>query len=272
MIRERKQNIDKKRSNPVVQRQNAISCKKRTGHRWRLREKFLIGGLKGFLDYEIVELLLTLGTPRRDCKDQAKEAMRRFKVLRRVLEADEEELLEKLYKIIKEKGSNYPKHFDLLLKRLKIRNPARFVAAAVGAYHDTKASIQPFPDVPSTLLELKDIGYRLFVASNGLAVKQWDKLARLRIALYFEDVFVSEEIGSEKGQKFYKSMLKRIKAKPDECVMIGDREDMDIKPAKKVGIHTIRVLRGKYKKAPTKADATIKDFRALPSTVLKLSR
>ncbi|MGZ7046231.1 MAG: RadC family protein, partial [Candidatus Aminicenantales bacterium] len=38
------------------------------GHRARLREKFLKSGLAGFLDYEIVELLLTLGTPRRDCK------------------------------------------------------------------------------------------------------------------------------------------------------------------------------------------------------------
>lgn len=62
------------------------------GHRQRLKEKFLKGGLKAFLDYEIVELLLTLGMPRRDCKAQAKEAIKRFKTLREVLEADEEEL------------------------------------------------------------------------------------------------------------------------------------------------------------------------------------
>ena len=46
------------------------------GHRDRLREKFLNGGLAAFLDYEIVELLLTLGTPRRDCKAPAREALR----------------------------------------------------------------------------------------------------------------------------------------------------------------------------------------------------
>jgi len=66
----------------------------RQGHRWRLREKFLKGGLQGFLDYEIVELLLTLGTPRRDCKLQAKNALKKFKALRRVLEASEDELQE----------------------------------------------------------------------------------------------------------------------------------------------------------------------------------
>lgn len=62
------------------------------GHRKRLREKFIKSGLKGFHDYEIVELLLTLGTPRKDCKQQAKEAIRRFKSLRGVLEAPAEEL------------------------------------------------------------------------------------------------------------------------------------------------------------------------------------
>jgi len=62
------------------------------GHRRRLREKFLRAGLNAFLDYEIIELLLTLGTPRRDCKEQAKKALREFRSLRGVLEADIHEL------------------------------------------------------------------------------------------------------------------------------------------------------------------------------------
>jgi DNA repair protein RadC len=66
----------------------------RRGHRKRLREKFLKSGLSGFHDYEIVELLLSLGTPRRDCKNVAKEAIKRFQTLRGVLEASPEELQE----------------------------------------------------------------------------------------------------------------------------------------------------------------------------------
>jgi DNA repair protein RadC len=62
------------------------------GHRARLRERYLKGGLAGFHDYEVVELLLTLGTPRRDCKPAAKAALARFKSLRGVLEAPVEEL------------------------------------------------------------------------------------------------------------------------------------------------------------------------------------
>src|SRR3989338_1953030 len=52
------------------------------GHRKRLRERFLQSGLDGFHDYEIVELLLTLGTPMKDCKQMAKEAIQNFKGLK----------------------------------------------------------------------------------------------------------------------------------------------------------------------------------------------
>ena len=64
------------------------------GHRKRLRERFLKSGLGGFQDYEIIELLLTLGSPRRDCKPQAKEVMKKFKTLRGALSASPEELEE----------------------------------------------------------------------------------------------------------------------------------------------------------------------------------
>ena len=59
-----------------------------------MREKFLKSGLSGFHDYEVVELLLTLVTPRKDCKTVAKSALRRFKTLPGVLEASDKELCE----------------------------------------------------------------------------------------------------------------------------------------------------------------------------------
>ena len=64
------------------------------GHRQRLRERFLNSGLEGFQDYEVIELLLTLGTPRKDCKDMAKAALSRFKTLQGVMEASIHELCE----------------------------------------------------------------------------------------------------------------------------------------------------------------------------------
>jgi DNA repair protein RadC len=64
------------------------------GHRERLRKKFLTSGLSGFHDYEVIELLLTLATPRKDCKDAAKASLKRFKTLQGVLEASSAALCE----------------------------------------------------------------------------------------------------------------------------------------------------------------------------------
>lgn len=64
------------------------------GHRERLRGKFLERGIEALTDEEVLELLLTLGTPRRDCKPMARAAIGRFGSLRQVLEAPLERLLE----------------------------------------------------------------------------------------------------------------------------------------------------------------------------------
>lgn len=65
---------------------------KGTGHRKRLKQRFTENGLAGFHDYEVIELLLSLNTPRKDCKDSAKALLERFNTFQAVLEADPEEL------------------------------------------------------------------------------------------------------------------------------------------------------------------------------------
>jgi DNA repair protein RadC len=64
------------------------------GHRQRLREKFQEGGLERFSDEEVIEFLLTLGTPRKDVKLQAREALRKFGSLSGVLSAPCKKLME----------------------------------------------------------------------------------------------------------------------------------------------------------------------------------
>jgi putative hydrolase of the HAD superfamily len=177
-------------------------------------------------------------------------------MIRMGLPFKEEKLSDMLNSITKEMGANYEGHFDELMKRLNIKRPARYVSAAIGAYHDTKAAIQPYPEVPLVLLTLKGAGKKLYIASDGLEVKQWDKLIRMQIGLFFNDVFVSEEMGIGKEKtEFYTRIVKKLGTKPEECLMVGDREERDIIPAKKAGIKTFRIFRGKYAKTPGKTTA-----------------
>jgi len=68
--------------------------KRGVGHRSRLRGRFLEGGIDRFSDEEVVEFLLTLGTPRKDVKIQARQAMKKFGSLSGILSAPISELIE----------------------------------------------------------------------------------------------------------------------------------------------------------------------------------
>lgn len=62
------------------------------GHRQRIKDKYGKSGLGGWLDYEILELVLSYAIPRRDTKPIAKELLSRFKTINTVLDADAQEL------------------------------------------------------------------------------------------------------------------------------------------------------------------------------------
>ena len=49
-----------------------------SGHRERLKKRFMLGGGRDFPDYEMLELLLTLSIPRRDVKQIAKQLLAKF--------------------------------------------------------------------------------------------------------------------------------------------------------------------------------------------------
>jgi len=66
--------------------------KRGIGHRERLRQRFIKGGLASFTDEEVIEFLLTLGTLRGDLKLPAREALKEFGTLSGVLSAPMEKL------------------------------------------------------------------------------------------------------------------------------------------------------------------------------------
>ncbi len=62
------------------------------GHRQRIKEKYEKSGIDGWLDYEVLELVLSYAIPRKDTKLIAKELLSRFKTINGVLDSDRKEL------------------------------------------------------------------------------------------------------------------------------------------------------------------------------------
>ena len=112
------------------------------GHRSRLRQRLLQGGLDSFLDYEIIELLLTLGQPFKDCKQMAKLAIKKFGGLKNTLDASPDDLQEikgigpsnifglKLFQAISERYSK-----ELVSEKELLNSPklvAKFLQDSIG--------------------------------------------------------------------------------------------------------------------------------------------
>lgn len=182
------------------------------------------------------------------------------------------ELLSLLRRIIEKRGTNYQHHFNDLCRSLRIKKGrGHMIAAAVGAYHDTKTSMHPYPEVPSLLLSLREKGYRLFVMTAGIELKQWDKLRRLGLDLYFNYVFIVDEKKEKKDRAFFRKILERIRLPAEECIAIGDNPSKDIAPAKSVGMWTVRVRRGKNKELASNAHYEVDSLEGLLSIIEKIN-
>lgn len=66
----------------------------RLGHRDRLRQRFMTGGLSAVADYELLELVLFRAIPRKDLKPLAKRLLARFGDFNAVISADPARLRE----------------------------------------------------------------------------------------------------------------------------------------------------------------------------------
>lgn len=81
---------------------------------------------------------------------------------------------------------------------------------------------------------------RLFVITNGLKQVQEGRFERSGIKKYFENIFISEEIGAEKPSKmFFDNVKSRIDGFEDrKALVVGDSLTSDIKGGINAGIDT----------------------------------
>ncbi|NLZ76775.1 MAG: noncanonical pyrimidine nucleotidase, YjjG family [Spirochaetales bacterium] len=89
-----------------------------------------------------------------------------------------------------------------------------------------------YPETLPLLTLLKDEGYRLHIASNGIGRVQRGRLEASNLGRFFDHLFISTEIGVSKPRPgFFEHMLRTTGAKMRECVMIGDSLSSDIQGA-----------------------------------------
>lgn len=82
--------------------------------------------------------------------------------------------------------------------------------------------------------------YKLYIITNGFREVQYVKLQNTGLSDFFEKIFISEDIGIQKPDvRIMKFVLDDIGVNANECIMIGDDQDVDIACARNAGMDQV---------------------------------
>ena len=132
------------------------------------------------------------------------------------------------------------------------------------------------PDVVPTLHGLLDAGYRLGVIANQPSQVR-AAMERDGLVGFFDVWGVSDDLGLHKPDPaLFHRTLELAGVSGERTVMVGDRLDYDMRPARAAGMHTVWLLRGEAPDDPTPAqlaepDVTIEELQQLPEVLDELS-
>ena len=100
---------------------------------------------------------------------------------------------------------------------------------------------QIFPGVEDLLKKLIHQGYELYAATNGITAIQTGRLAQSGIAPFFKEIFISEQLHTQKPDAaFYEKIGARISNfDKKNALIIGDSLSADIQGGNNAGIDTV---------------------------------
>ncbi|MEK7483274.1 MAG: HAD-IA family hydrolase [Planctomycetota bacterium] len=188
---------------------------------------------------------------------------------------DPEKAYQELLEVIAEFSPNYGSHFDKLVLRMGEScsegiNSAILIAQAIVSYHDAKNELlHPYPEVLPFFRMLAKTNLALGIITDGLTIKQSEKIIRLGIYPFLNPrfIFISEQLGiSKPNPKIYQFASQRCRIPTNQIMYIGDNPNNDIVPANKVGMITVRYVRdGKHRQTSCTVSPTheIQNFEQL---------
>ena len=148
------------------------------------------------------------------------------------------------YNKIKEAFSEYENEYytfdrklmlDYINKYTKKQYPKEFIYGCTNRWADSVPQ-KLDESVINMLKYLKD-KYQMVILTDWYADQQIERLEKLNILKYFSKIYSAEKV---KRKPFKEAFLQAIEDnKPEECIMIGDDFERDIKGALNAGLHAI---------------------------------
>ena len=102
-------------------------------------------------------------------------------------------------------------------------------------YSGSNYPVKGINDVLKSLQEK----YNLGIIANQ-PPQAMDELKKYRLEKYFKHIIISDVVGYHKPDpKIFRHAVELAGARPDQCLMVGDRIDNDVRPAKMTGMRTV---------------------------------
>ncbi|MBI4918635.1 HAD-IA family hydrolase [archaeon] len=170
-----------------------------------------------------------------------------------------------LFKMYELHGMEDQQIFQKFLKKTNNKIDYRMLAQGILAYRRVREGFLVFyPGTMKTLIELKARNTKIALVSDAPRLQAWMRLCALNLDDFFDVVVTHEDTGKNKPNKLpFKAALEKLNLRPEECLMVGDNPERDVKGAKRLGIRTVLAKYGCTRKITFKADHEINKIEEL---------
>lgn len=159
-----------------------------------------------------------------------------------------QEIYDRLIALWKKKTSMYAHLFDDILNELGLKGETNNMLAI---FNNCDVLLTPYDDAIPLLRELKRRRHKTGIITDGNLKRQKRKIGSLGIEGLFDEIVFTEELCSSKSQGLpFQEMIDRLKVLPQQSLYVGDNPLIDFEGAKKIGIKTVRLLKGEFKDMP----------------------
>lgn len=131
-----------------------------------------------------------------------------------------------------------------ILKRLGIKENVRTLAKTIAERWWDYSDVRLYPDVMETLKQLRNMGLRIGVVTNGLESDYTQVLQKVGLHSFFDVTVGIDTVGKMKPHKdIFLYALNKLQVSPNETLFIGDRLEHDYEGARKAGIKPLLIDR-----------------------------
>lgn len=173
---------------------------------------------------------------------------------------------------------------DKVVEQLKLSGYIKkeYIDMPYNEYFDTfmrepiKAPVVAYPYASKSILELKKMGLRVSLLTDGEEELQMPKIKSSGLKDLFDDVFISDSLGIRKpDHRLYELACEKMGVNCDETAYVGDNPLKDMVGAAKAGLIPIWVHI--YDNWPQEADMekpklSVKDVSEVPELIRKYNK